>query len=583
MVFLIFHNFAVFIGIWSMRFSQYFIPTLKETPAEAIVPSHQLMLRAGLVRQVAAGVFSWLPLGFRVLNKVINILREEMNAIGGQEFLLPALNPTEIWEQTGRVEAMGDVMFHIKNRDGLVLAPTHEEIITFHAKQHIQSYKDLPQIWYQIQTKFRNEPRPKSGVLRCRQFIMKDSYSLDSSWEGLDISYNKHLEAYKRIFSRCKLNFFIVGASSGVMGGSKSQEFMVESNAGEDVCAISASGYAANLEVATSNLPPVGRKEPSLPIEKFPTPNAKTIDDLIQQFGFDENSLAKSVVYIINSEPVLILMRGNDELNETKLQAAFGTNKFRPATPQELLEITGANAGSIGPVNLKTKIKIVADNLLKDANGLVSGANEDGYHFKNIDFLRDCHIDAYYDLRTVRQGEPCPIDGSPINIVKAIELGHIFKLGTKYSEALGAYFLDKYGNEHPIIMGSYGIGVERIIACYIEQNHDQYGIIWDYPLTPFDIHLVGINTKSNLISTECENIYIELTNNGFEVLYDDRDENPGVKFNDADLIGIPIQIIIGEKNIKKGLVEVKIRRTNQRELIPREEILNYLKDRIKKG
>jgi len=583
MVFLIFHNFAVFIGIWSMRFSQYFIPTLKETPAEAIVPSHQLMLRAGLVRQVAAGVFSWLPLGFRVLNKVINILREEMNAIGGQEFLLPALNPTEIWEQTGRVEAMGDVMFHIKNRDGLVLAPTHEEIITFHAKQHIQSYKDLPQIWYQIQTKFRNEPRPKSGVLRCRQFIMKDSYSLDSSWEGLDISYNKHLEAYKRIFSRCKLNFFIVGASSGAMGGSKSQEFMVESNAGEDVCAISASGYAANLEVATSNLPPVGRKEPSLPIEKFPTPNAKTIDELIQQFGFDENSLAKSVVYIINSEPVLILMRGNDELNETKLQAAFGTNKFRPATPQELLEITGANAGSIGPVNLKTKIKIVADNLLKDANGLVSGANEDGYHFKNIDFLRDCHIDAYYDLRTVRQGEPCPIDGSPINIVKAIELGHIFKLGTKYSEALGAYFLDKDGNEHPIIMGSYGIGVERIIACYIEQNHDQYGIIWDYPLTPFDIHLVGINTKSSLISTECENIYIELTNNGFEVLYDDRDENPGVKFNDADLIGIPIQIIIGEKNIKKGLVEVKIRRTNQRELIPREEILNYLKDRIKKG
>jgi prolyl-tRNA synthetase len=583
MVFLIFHNFVVFIGIWSMRFSQYFIPTLKETPAEAIVPSHQLMLRAGLVRQVAAGVFSWLPLGFRVLNKVINILREEMNAIGGQEFLLPALNPTEIWEQTGRVEAMGDVMFHIKNRDGLVLAPTHEEIITFHAKQHIQSYKDLPQIWYQIQTKFRNEPRPKSGVLRCRQFIMKDSYSLDSSWEGLDISYNKHLEAYKRIFSRCKLNFFIVGASSGAMGGSKSQEFMVESNAGEDVCAISASGYAANLEVATSNLPPVGRKEPSLPIEKFPTPNAKTIDDLIQQFGFDENSLAKSVVYIINSEPVLILMRGNDELNETKLQAAFGTNKFRPATPQELLEITGANAGSIGPVNLKTKIKIVADNLLKEANGLVSGANEDGYHFKNIDFLRDCHIDAYYDLRTVRQGEPCPIDGSPINIVKAIELGHIFKLGTKYSEALGAYFLDKDGNEHPIIMGSYGIGVERIIACYIEQNHDQYGIIWDYPLTPFDIHLIGINTKSNLISAECENIYTELTNNGFEVLYDDRDENPGVKFNDADLIGIPIQIIIGEKNIKKGLVEVKIRRTNQRELIPREEILNYLKDRIKKG
>jgi len=410
-----------------MKFSEYFIPTLKETPADAVVPSHQLMLRAGLVRQVSAGVFSWLPLGFRVLNKVINILREEMNAIGGQEFLLPALNPIEIWEQTGRVEAMGDVMFHIKNREGLVLAPTHEEIITYHAKQHIQSYKDLPQIWYQIQTKFRNEPRPKSGVLRCRQFIMKDSYSLDTSWEGLDQSYDKHLEAYKKIFTRCKLNFFIVGASSGAMGGSKSQEFMIESDAGEDVCAIAPSGYAANLEVATSSLPPVGRKNNCPPIEKFATPNAKTIDDLINQFGFDENSLAKSIVYIINSEPVLILMRGNDELNESKLQAVFQTNLFRPATPDELVEITGASAGSIGPVNLKKKIRIVADNLLKDANCLVSGANEDGFHFKNIDLLRDCKVDAYYDLRTVREGEPCPISQTPIKIVKAIELGHIFK------------------------------------------------------------------------------------------------------------------------------------------------------------
>ncbi len=565
-----------------MKLSEYFVPTLKETPSEAIVTSHQLMLRAGLIRQVSAGVFSWLPLGFRVLNKVINILREEMNTIGGQEFLLPALNPIEIWEQTGRVEAMGDVMFHIKNREGLVLAPTHEEIITYHARQHIQSYKDLPQIWYQIQTKFRNEPRPKSGILRCRQFIMKDSYSLDSSWEGLDISYNKHLEAYKKIFTRCKINFFIVGASSGAMGGSKSQEFMVESSAGEDVCAIAPSGYAANLEVATSSLPPVGRKKQSLSLEKFPTPNAKTIDDLIQQFGFEENELAKSIIYIINSEPVLILMRGNDELNETKLQSAFGTNKFRPATPEELFEITGANAGSIGPVNLKTRIKIVADNLLKDANGLVSGANQDGYHYKNIDFLRDCHIDAYYDLRTVREGEPCPINGSPIKIVKAIELGHIFKLGTKYSESLGANFLDNEGNEHPIIMGSYGIGVERIIACFIEQNHDEKGIIWDYPLTPFDVHLISVNIKSDLIKRESEDIYQMLCKNGFEVIYDDRDETPGVKFNDADLIGIPIQIIIGEKNIKNGLVEIKYRRTLQRELIRKEELVEHLNNFIQR-
>lgn len=560
-----------------MKFSEYFIPTLKEIPAEAVVPSHQLMLRAGLVRQVAAGVFSWLPLGFRVLNKVINILREEMNAIGAQEFLLPALNPTEIWEQTGRINAMGDVIFHIKNRDGLVLAPTHEEIITFHAKQHIQSYKDLPQIWYQIQTKFRNEPRPKSGVLRCRQFIMKDSYSLDTSWEGLDISYNKHLEAYKKIFSRCKLNFFIVGASSGAMGGSQSQEFMIESEAGEDVCAIAPSGYAANLEVATSNLPPIGRKENCPSIEKFPTPNAKTIDDLIEQFGFNENQLAKSVVYIIDSEPVLILMRGNDELNESKLQSAFGTNKFRPASTDELLQITGANAGSIGPVGLKSKIKIVADNLLKEANCLVSGANQDGYHYKNIDLLRDCKIDAYYDLRTVREGEPCPIAGTPIRIVKAIELGHIFKLGTKYSEALEANFLDKDGILKPIIMGSYGIGVERIIACYIEQNHDANGIIWDYPLAPFDLHLIPININSSLIKSKSDELYHSLINANYEVLYDDREETPGVKFNDADLIGIPYQLIIGEKNIKNGLIEIKNRRTQQRELIPENELFDYLK------
>ncbi len=565
-----------------MKLSEYFVPTLKEVPADAVVPSHKLMLRAGLIRQVSAGVFSWLPLGFRVLNKVINILREEMNAIGGQEFLLPALNPIEIWEQTGRVEAMGDVMFHLKNREGIVLAPTHEEIITYHAKQHIQSYKDLPQIWYQIQTKFRNEPRPKSGVLRCRQFIMKDSYSLDTTWEGLDLSYNKHLEAYKKIFSRCNLNFFIVGASSGAMGGSQSQEFMIESDAGEDVCAIAPSGYAANLEVATSKLPPVGRKDYCPPIEKFPTPNAKTIDDLIQQFRFDENNLAKSVVYIIESEPVLILMRGNDELNESKLQIAFGTNKLRPATSDELLQITGANAGSIGPVGLKTKIKIVADNLLMNANCLVSGANEDGYHFKNIDLVRDTKIDAYFDLRTVREGEPCPLAGTPIKIVKAIELGHIFKLGTKYSEALQATFLDQDGVQKPIIMGSYGIGVERIIACYIEQNHDEHGIIWEYPLSPFDIHIISINIKSNKVVEKAEELYSKLLSLGYEVLYDDRDETAGVKFNDADLIGIPLQIIISEKNIQKNVLEVKRRRTQQRELVSEIELLDFLQQNVLK-
>jgi len=562
-----------------MRQSKYFIPTLKEVPADAIIPSHRLMLRSGLVRQLAAGIFSWLPLGHIVLKKIMNILREEMDVIGGQEFLLPALNPIEIWEQTGRVEAMGDVMFHIKNREGLVLAPTHEEIITYHARQHIQSYRDLPQIWYQIQTKFRNEPRPKSGVLRGRQFLMKDAYSMDSTVEGLDVSYQKHYDAYCKIFGRCGLKFFIVGASSGAMGGSASQEFMVESDAGEDVCAVSDSGYAANLEVATSALTGVGRIDSNNPIEEFATPSAKTINDLINQFSLAENQLAKSVVYMVNSEPVLILMRGNDELNESKLESFFKTNQFRPAEAEELFEITGAHTGSIGPINLKTKIKIVADNLLKDANGLVSGANKDGFHFKNIDFTRDCKIDEYHDFRTISEGEPCPINGSPIRVVKAIELGHIFKLGTKYSTALHANILDAEGLEKPIIMGSYGIGVERVMACYLEQGFDDKGIIWNNALTPYHVHLLGLNLlRSPEVMQVCEDLYKELTDAGFDVLFDDRDESPGIKFNDADLIGIPIQIIGGKKNIDNGQIEFKIRATNERGVVNITDIVEKVRN-----
>ncbi len=563
-----------------MRQSEYFIPTLKEVPADAQIPSHRLMLRSGLVRQVASGVFSFLPLGYKVLKKVMEILREEIDAIGGQEFLLPALNPIEIWEQTNRVEAMGDVMFHIKNREGLVLAPTHEEIITFHARQHIKSYKDLPQIWYQIQTKFRNEPRPKSGVLRGRQFIMKDSYSMDSSWEGLDENYDKHFQAYNKIFERCGIKFFIVGASSGAMGGRQSQEFMVESDSGEDTCAVCyESGYAANVEVATSALEPVGRIDSNDPIEEFATPKSKTIDDLVEHFGLPEEKCAKSVVYIINDEPVLILMRGNDELNESKLEGIFGTNKLRPAESAELIKYTGADHGSIGPVNMKTKMKIVADNLLKDANGLVSGANKDGFHLKNIDFTRDCKIDEYHDFRTVREGEPCPISGKPLKVVKAIELGHIFKLGTKYSEALGAKFLDKDSVEKPIIMGSYGIGVERVLACYIEQNNDENGIIWKRPLAPFDVHILALNqNKFEIVKEKAEQIYSDLASAGYEVLYDDREESAGIKFNDADLIGIPVHIIAGNKNVSQGNVEIKFRETGERQVIAIDEIAAKLKE-----
>lgn len=562
-----------------MRQNHYFIPTLREVPSDAQIPSHQLMLRAGLIRQVGAGIFSFLPLGFRVFLKAVNIIREEMNAIGGQEFLLPALNPIEIWEQTGRVEAMGDVLFHIKNREGLVLAPTHEEIITFHASHHIKSYKDLPQIWYQIQTKFRNEPRPKSGVLRGRQFTMKDAYSLDIDREGLDIAYQKHYEAYCKIFDRCGLKYIIVGASSGAMGGKQSQEFMLESDAGEDIVAIADDGYAANLEIAQSGLKPQSRLEPSPKLEEFATPNAKTINDLVKQYNLLETSCAKSVVYIVDNEPVLILMRGNDQLNESKLSTALGSTLYRPAEADELLKYTGANAGSIGPINLKTKMKIIADKLLQDSNGLVSGANKDGYHFKNIDFTRDCKIDEYYDLRTVNEGEPSPINGLPIRISKTIELGHIFKLGTRYSDALGAKFLDKDGSEKSIIMGSYGIGVERIIASFIEQNYDEKGIVWKKALSPFDMHVISINqTKFPEVAEYSNKLMAELQGSGFEVLWDDREESAGVKFNDADLIGIPIQIIISNKTIANGNAEIKLRQTNERLYISLENIVEELKE-----
>lgn len=552
-----------------MRLSRYFIPTLKEIPAEAVIPSHQLMLRAGMIRGLSSGIYSLLPLGYRVWKKVQQIIREEMDGIDGMELHLPALNPKDIWEETNRVEAFGDTMFHIKNRD-LVLAPTHEEIITHIAQAFVHSYKDMPQIWYQIQTKFRNEPRPKSGVIRSRQFLMKDAYSLDNSWEGLDASYQKHYDAYCRIYERCGLDYFVVGASSGAMGGTGSQEFMVESDAGEDLCAFNMeSGYAANIEVASSKLPTVGRVDENPEAEKFDTPNAKAINDLVEQFGIPEERCAKALVYFADDVPWLIFMSGNDQLNEAKLQTALKANLIRPAQDEELLALTGANAGSIGPINLKTKLPQIADKRLEHANGMVSGANVNGFHFKNIDLDRDADIKEYHDLRTVLEGEPDPIKGLPLKVKKAIEVGHIFKLGTKYSEALKANFLDDKGEEHPIIMGSYGIGVERIVACHIEQRHDKDGICWHPSIAPFQIQITGIKVEGDNVREHAETILADLEAEGYEVLYDDRvGVSPGFKFKDADLLGMPINVIVGEKNLKDGNVEVKIRKSGDRKIVP---------------
>ncbi len=559
-----------------MRFSKSFIPTQKETPTDASIPSHQLMLRAGLMRQLTAGVYSFLPLGYRAMLKAMQIVREEMNAIGGQEFHFPALNPESLWIQTGRRD-IPNFILSIKERE-LVLAPTHEEVVAFLAAMHIQSYKDLPQIWYQIQTKFRNEPRPRSGVLRGRQFIMKDSYTLDTTWEGLDIAYEAHAQAYRNIFTRCGLRFFEVGASSGAMGGTGSQEFMVESDSGEDtVVRCSKCGYAANLEIAASKLANAGRTAESKPVAEIHTPNVHTIDELAAFLNVDPARLAKSLVYRHNGQPLLILMVGNDQLNESKLGAALGGGEIKAMDTEELRALTGADAGSIGPVELK-RFRIIADKRLEDANNLISGANKNDYHLGNIDMQRDVTLDGYFDLRTVESGEPCPRCSSPLKISNAIELGHIFKLGTKYSEALNVTFLDENGQAKPIIMGSYGIGIERIIACAIEQSRDQDGIIWDKSIAPYQVHIVAVNMNNKEIVLAANQAYRALSEAGVETLFDDRSNvTAGFKFKDADLLGMPLQVVVGEKGLKTGQVEIKTRKTGERVMVSSGDVAAQVK------
>lgn len=562
-----------------MRLTQFFLPTLKDTPVDTVVTSHRLMLRSGMIRQLTSGVYSSLPLGLRVFRKVENIIREEMNAIGGNEFLLPALSPVEFWSESGRLEDYGNLMFRIKNRE-LVLCPTHEEIFVSIAKPNLISYKDFPQVWYQIQSKFRNEERPRGGVLRGREFTMKDAYSLDSTWEGLDKAYENMSQAYKNIFTRCGLDFYIVSAFSGAMGGSDSQEFTAPSSAGEDNIVISEDGkYASNLEVAVSFKEKVKRKNSNLNYEEFHTPDIKSIDELAGFLKTDDKSrLAKSRVFVNpgkdGDEFVMVLICGDDEVNESKLQTYFGIN-IRPAHNEELTGITGADAGSIGPLGLKNKkIKIIADMLLEDADELISGANRNDYHIKNIDLKRDVPDIEYKDLRIVTEGEETADRKSKLKITRAIEVGHIFKLGTKYSEALGAKFLDAEGKEQPIIMGSYGIGVQRTVAAFIEQNHDEKGILWKGEVAPFKVLLISLNQNNEEIKKLSDEFYSELLSKNTEVLFDDRsDVRPGVKFNDADLIGIPVQIIVGEKNLKEGNIEIKIRNSGERFIVKKEDVI----------
>jgi prolyl-tRNA synthetase len=578
-----------------MRMSRGFTPTLKEVPADATVASHQLLVRAGFIRQLSAGIYSILPLAQRSLLKITAIVREEMDAIGAQEFYLPALNPREIWEESGRWSVMGDNMFRLKDRKGadLCLAMTHEEIFTVLARAELRSYRQLPQTWYQIQTKFRDEPRPKSGLLRVRQFTMKDSYSFDADQGGLDKAFENHRQAYARIFARCGLKTLQVDAHSGAMGGSGSTEFMVPTEAGEDLIASCEScGYAANTEKASSKVETPNRfasAGATPPLEEFATPGVVTIEALSKApYGVGPEQQLKTLVYVGDDKPVLAIVRGDDQLNEAKLQTASGAQVLRPARPEEIPGWLGAKPGSLGGIGLadKKNLKVFLDLRLVGLSGLVTGANKDGFHLRNVSVPRDLAYAQQADLRTVNAGEGCPRCGKPLAVGKALEVGHIFKLGTRYSESMGARVLDESGKEQPLVMGSYGIGIERILAGAVELHNDADGIRWPMSIAPFHVALLPLQMQDADVRGAADKLYADLTAAGIEVLLDDRDERAGVKFKDADLIGLPLRIALGKKGLAEGKAEWKARSAGAKapvELIPLGEVVARAVAAVREG
>jgi prolyl-tRNA synthetase len=569
-----------------MRTSRSFVPTLKEVPADAQVASHQLLVRAGFIRQLGAGIYSILPLGQKSLLKITRIIREEMEGIGAQEFYLPALNPREVWEESGRWTVMGENMFRLKDRKGadLCLAMTHEEIFTVIARAELRSYRQLPQTWYQIQTKFRDEPRPKSGLLRVRQFTMKDSYSFDVDRAGLDRSFEQHRQAYAKIFGRCGLRTIQVEAHSGAMGGSGSTEFMVPTDAGEDLIASCEScGYAANTEKAESRVETPDRYAAAgatPPLEEFATPGITTIEALAAKpYGVAADQQLKTLVYVADDKPVLAIVRGDDQLNEAKLQTAAGAQVLRSAHPEEIRGWLGARPGSLGGIGVQNA-RVFLDSRLPGLSGLVTGANKDGFHVRNVSVPRDLAHAKVADLRTVNAGEGCPRCGKPLTVGKALEVGHIFKLGTRYSETMGARVLDEGGKEVPIVMGSYGIGVERILAGAVELHHDADGIRWPTSIAPLHLALLPLQMQDAAVREAAEKLYRELTDAGVEVLLDDRDERAGVKFKDADLIGLPLRIAIGKKGLAEGKVEWKGRGSAQVEMVPANEVVARAREAV---
>jgi prolyl-tRNA synthetase len=560
-----------------MKWTQTLIPTLREAPADAEILSHKLLLRAGLIRKLAGGVYTFLPLGLRSLRKVEQIIREEMSRAGAVEVLMPALQPVEIWEQSGRAETAKDVLFKVKDSSNRqwFLSPTAEEVITTLAANEINSYRQLPKNFYQVSVKFRDEIRPRFGLMRAKEFIMKDSYSFDTTDENAMAAYKKMYDAYTRIFARCGLKAFPVEADTGVIGGNYSHEFMVPAETGEnEVAFCEGCGYAANIEKATSGIPKTAAREIGAAVEKFATPGVVTIEALSKEpYKVPANRQIKTLVYIADSKPIIILIRGDDQLNETKLLAKTGAVASRPATAEEIFALLGAHPGSLGavvgttgrsseaaPPRGLTDLRIYADERLRGANDMTTGANEDGFHLRNVSIERDIKVTSWFDLRTVTAGEPCAKCGKPLKIRRAIEVGHVFKLGTKYSEKLNATFLDVDGSRKPSVMGCYGIGITRTLQAVIEQCNDKDGVIWPLSVAPYTVCITPLAVAPDSEPMKlAEKIYAELTAKGVDVILDDRDERPGVKFKDSELVGFPIRIGIGEKSLAKGEVEIKLR------------------------
>ncbi|GAA1414162.1 proline--tRNA ligase [Catellatospora coxensis] len=550
-----------------MRWSELYVPTLRQDPAGADAVSHRLLLRAGYIRQLMAGHYSLLPLAVRVRAKIIEVIREEMSRIGAQEFLLPTMQPAEVWQKSGRWDKIGAEMFRLTDRKGVDVAMgmTHEEIFTTIA-QELRSYRDLPQRWYQFQTKFRDEPRPKSGLIRVREFTMKDSYSFDVDGTGLDRSFDLHHEAYTRIFARLGIPAIPVEASSGIMGGSDSIEFMCPTAAGEDIVVHCACGYAANVEKATSHLPQVADGDGLSAPEAFDTPAVRTIEDLVTGFGVTADRQVKTLVYVVDDQLTLVLMRGDHALVEQKLIDTLAAVNVRPAHPEEIREALGALPGSLGGVGV-TGLPILADLALRGRRDMTTGANRDGVHLRGVDVDRDIAVSRWADLREVVAGEPCARCEQPLDVLRTVEIGHIFKLGGRYTETLGVTVLGADGERVNPVMGCYGIGVERALAAIVETHHDDKGIVWPVTVAPFDVAIAVLGNADDVVSA-AESLYAGLRGQRMDVLLDDRAERPGVKFSDIELIGVPYRITVAARGLAEGTVEFTDRATGHTERIP---------------